>query len=344
MKTIIKFILMVLCGALCIEVHAQSSHWQFDAYAYRYDMTAYVSLSIDGEMVTDYSDYEIAAFCGEECRGIASIQKVEKDGNENFYGYLRIRSNQDTGETIIFKAYQSSTKTVFVGTDTIVFNSEEAIGLPSSPRFLNFVSSTTLIVSALNYTREYGDDNPQFDYTVSGEGLEGNPELSCKADNYSPVGTYPIVVNKGSIVNKNAILQNGTLTITKAPLNVTVNDTTKCVGSENPEFTISYDGFKNNETEDVLLEKPIASTDAMIDSPEGTYDIILSGGSATNYELFFTNGLLTVQIPVGIDNIVKSNRLAHIYSLDGRVVDVRKSKNPLPKSYYIVNGRIILMK
>ena len=329
------------CTLFSINAQAQNSYWLFDSYSYQYDMVAFVSLTVYDEAVENLSDYEVAAFCENECRGVMKVQTLENGGT---YGYLRIKSNQLEGEKIVFKACRTETKTVFVGTDTIVFKSEDAIGLPSAPKVLNFVNSTSLVVTALNYTREYGEDNPLFDYAVEGEGLIGVPEISCETNKYSDVGTYPIVVTKGSVENKNVILQNGTLTITKAPLYVTVNDTTRCVGSENPDFTISYKGFKNNEKEDVLLEKPIASTDATIDSPAGTYYIILSGGSATNYELFFTNGILTVQIPVGIGDIEKPNRLSHVYSLDGRIVDVRKSKNPLPKGYYIVNGRIFLMK
>ena len=131
---------MVLCGGLYVETHAQSSHWQFDAYAYRYDMTAYVSLSIDGEIVTDYSDYEIAAFCGEECRGIASIQKVEKEGTEKNFGYLRIRSNQDTDETITFKVFKMSTnQEMNVYNTSVVFRSQQLVGMPSTPMILPIV-------------------------------------------------------------------------------------------------------------------------------------------------------------------------------------------------------------
>ena len=146
MKTNIKFILLVLCGVLCIEAHAQSSHWQFDAYAYRYDMTAYVALNVDGEIVTDYSDFEIAAFCGEECRGIASIKKVERDGTENVYGYLRIRSNQDTGETITFKVFQISTeKEMHVYNTSVEFQSQQVIGMPSTPMMLTIVHFTVSV-------------------------------------------------------------------------------------------------------------------------------------------------------------------------------------------------------
>lgn len=140
MKTNIKFLLMILCVGFKLETHAQSSHWQFDAHAYRYDMTAYVSLSIDGEMVTDYSDYGIAAFCGEECRGIATIQKVEKDGTENAYGYLRVRSNQDTGEAITFKVFKVSTsQEMNVYNTSVTFSSQQVVGMPSSPMLLPII-------------------------------------------------------------------------------------------------------------------------------------------------------------------------------------------------------------
>ena len=137
---------MVLCGVLCMETHAQDSHWQYDAYAYRYDMTAFVSLSINGNMVTDYSDYEIAAFCGEECRGIASVQKVERDGAENTYGYLRIRSNQNAGETITFKVFQkSSAQEMNVNNTSVEFQSQQVVGLPSTPMLLSVVHFTVSI-------------------------------------------------------------------------------------------------------------------------------------------------------------------------------------------------------
>ena len=140
MKTNIKFLLMILCWVLCVDAHAQTSHWEFDAYAYRYDMTAYVSLSIDGAMVTDYTDYEIAAFCGEECRGIASIQKVEREEAKNTFGYLRIRSNQDVGETITFKVFQVSTNhEMNIYNTSLEFHSQQVVGMPSTPMTLPVV-------------------------------------------------------------------------------------------------------------------------------------------------------------------------------------------------------------
>ena len=87
-----RFLLYLLCLVTSVlQVRAYDISWDFNPYAYQYDMTVYVSLSsIEDEEVTDQTKYQIAAFCGEECRGIAETKKA--NGNE--YLYLRVRSNK----------------------------------------------------------------------------------------------------------------------------------------------------------------------------------------------------------------------------------------------------------
>lgn len=133
------FLLFCLVGTTGLQAQ-ETTHWQCDAYAYQYDMTAFVALGVGGVAVTDYSDYEIAAFCGTECRGVAGIQFSEKDGQTTTYGYLRIRSNQQSGETISFKVYQKSVaKEVDIYQTSIEFQSQQLVGLPSSPLQLRMV-------------------------------------------------------------------------------------------------------------------------------------------------------------------------------------------------------------
>ena len=40
-------------------------------------LTVYAQLKIDDAVVSDYSNYEVAAFVGDECRGVAEIQTKE---------------------------------------------------------------------------------------------------------------------------------------------------------------------------------------------------------------------------------------------------------------------------
>ena len=150
-------------------------------------------------------------------------------------------------------------------------------------------------LTAKNYTREYGEANPAFDYEVTeGTITDGTPELSSEATATSPVGTYDIVISKGSVSNNEVSLVNGTLTVTKAPLTISCGSYTIEQGEALPDFAIEYSGWKNDETADVLTVKPTVTCEATKDSEPGTYDIIVSGAEAQNYEISYVAGKLTV--------------------------------------------------
>jgi len=159
---------------------------------------------------------------------------------------------------------------------------------------LTVTEADPITVTALNYTREYGDDNPNFDFTVSGATLNGTPTITCSATKNSPVGTYPIKISQGSVSNYNVTYVDGTLTITKAPLTITAQSYTRKQGEDNPTFEVTYSGFKNNETSSVLAKQPTVSTTATKDSRVGTYDITVSGAEAQNYDISYVKGTLTV--------------------------------------------------
>lgn len=129
-KALLSFYMLLVCT---LGLRAQeSTHWQCDVYEYEYDMTVYFRLQQGTEAVTDYSDYEVAAFVGEECRGVASFLTVQDEtGNDVQYGYLRIRSNQAQGETVGFKAYQASTGKTLQVSETVAFQDLHVAGLPS---------------------------------------------------------------------------------------------------------------------------------------------------------------------------------------------------------------------
>ena len=161
--------------------------------------------------------------------------------------------------------------------------------------------SDAVTLTAKSYTRVYGEANPTFDYTSEGATLNGTPTIICDATATSPVGTYTITIAKGNVTNEDVTLINGTLTITKAPLTIKAGEYTKKQGEDNPTFVATYEGFKNNETETVLDKKPIFSCDATKDSSVGEYEITVSGAEATNYEMTYVKGKLTItEAPVTI--------------------------------------------
>ena len=135
MRKSATFIMTLLCSLLTTAAWAQDTHWTVSPYDFQYDMTVYFDLTADGEAVTDYSDYEVAAFVGDECRGVGTFQTA----SSTTYGYLRVRSNQASGEDITFKVYvKSINMEVDVKDFSISFVSQSMQGMPSSPVVLNF--------------------------------------------------------------------------------------------------------------------------------------------------------------------------------------------------------------
>lgn len=293
MRNLLKNISILVLTVICpYQLFAQntSSHWTCDDHTFQYEMAVYFRIIIDGETISDYGNYEIAAFCGTECRGVSEVVAL----GDTSIGYIRIRSNQIKDETISFKAFDKTNSKEFETDESISFKSEELLGMPSTPKELH-ITATPITITAQNVERVYGDKNPELKYTVEGVALSGTPLLSCEATETSSVGTYPVVATIGTITNKNVTLVNGMLTIARAQLTISVGEYTREQGEDNPNFTITYNGFKNGENQSVLTTQPTAYCNATKDSAPGEYAITLSGASATNYEISYNIGKLIVK-------------------------------------------------
>ncbi len=162
------------------------------------------------------------------------------------------------------------------------------------------VDKATLTATADATTTTYGTI-PALTITYAGfvnnetvSVLDTEPTASTTATVTSNIGSYPINVTGGTDNNYAFTNVAGTLTINKAPLDVTADDKSRVISLPNPALTISYSGFKNNETEDVIDTKPSTTTTANLSSPPGTYPITVTGGIDDHYELIYHNGTLTV--------------------------------------------------
>ena len=120
---------MVFLFVTTTVLHAQDSGWTVNEPDYQYDMTAYIELSLGGAVVDDYSNYEVGAFVGNECRGVAKVDSK----NGYTWLYLRIWSNVSSGETIELKTYDKTTGKTYRVLETIDFVSQSMVGQPSSP-------------------------------------------------------------------------------------------------------------------------------------------------------------------------------------------------------------------
>lgn len=129
-----RIIMLCLLLACTLGLKAQEgTHWQCDIREYEYDMTVYFSLQLDAEAVTDYADYEVAAFYSGECRGVAEIFEQETNVGIKTICYLRMRSNKANGEKFSLQVYRRSTREVFRLEERVSFVSGLLNGSPSSP-------------------------------------------------------------------------------------------------------------------------------------------------------------------------------------------------------------------
>jgi hypothetical protein len=156
------------------------------------------------------------------------------------------------------------------------------------------VMEQRVVITAMNATRKYGENNPTFEYTIEGPAIEGRPEITCSATPSSSVGNYDIIVKQGTIKNTCVDFVTGTLTIEKVPLNIAADTYTKKQGDPMPEFGLIYTGFRNNETNTVLTKQPKITCEANATSAPGEYPVTVSGAEAQNYEISYTNGKLIV--------------------------------------------------
>jgi hypothetical protein len=199
-------------------------------------------------------------------------------------------------------------------------------------------------VKVRNTIRKYGEENPTFTYTSKGAALAGEVAFITEAVATSTVGEYVVSINGSGITNSYVTLKPGKLTITKAPLAVGVEDCTITEGEALPKFILTFDGFKNNEDESVLTTQPTVTTDATETSAPGDYVLVVSGGEATNYELTYTNGKLTIQQGTGIEGI-HLDKPMNVYTIDGVLVRSNvTSLKELPAGVYIINRKKVVVK
>ena len=159
--------------------------------------------------------------------------------------------------------------------------------------------TATLVVTAIDAGRFYGDPNPAFTGTITGlrSGDTITVTFTTVANPGSAVGDYVIIPNLVDPDNKlssyNVIINNGTLTVTPAPLSIVADDITRAVGQPNPTFTGTISGVKNGDQISATQDSP-----ATVGSEAGTYPIVPTlkdaSGTISNYAVTVSNGTLTV--------------------------------------------------
>jgi hypothetical protein len=161
------------------------------------------------------------------------------------------------------------------------------------------ITQAPLTVNVDNLSRVYGDPNPTLTGTIVGikNGDNITATYSTTATQTSPVGTYPITATlndpTAKLGNYSVTTNNGTLTITAAPLTVTAANASRVYGDPNPAFTGTIVGIKNGDNITATYSSTSVATD-----PVGTYAIVPALSDPTNklgnYSVTINNGVLTV--------------------------------------------------
>ena len=231
----------------------------------------------------------------------ANATRVYGSANPVFSGTITGVKNGDN----ITATYASATDpTTNVGTYPIVPTlSDNATGAlanytVTSNNGILTITQAPLTVTANNATRVYGDPNPAFTGTITGLLNGDNITFSAtSADPTAAVGTYPIVPvlvdPTGKLVNYSVTSNNGTLTVTPAPLSVAAANATRQYGDPNPAFTGTIAGIKNGDNITATYSSTATAT-----SVPGSYAIVPALVDPTNklgnYTVTSTNGTLTV--------------------------------------------------
>ncbi|TNE42678.1 MAG: filamentous hemagglutinin N-terminal domain-containing protein [Alphaproteobacteria bacterium] len=184
------------------------------------------------------------------------------------------------------------------------YNNAAPTAVTGSGNRFAYSLAATLTVTPDPASRDYGDANPAFTYTITGlvggdtlaGAVSGTPDLATTADQHTGVGDYEITAGPGSLASDyNYAFQFGSnwLTINPATLTVTADDASREYGDANPTFTGVVTGFKNGEDESVISGLTYGSA-ATQNSNVGTYAISGSGASAANYVFTYVDGTLTI--------------------------------------------------
>lgn len=195
-----------------------------------------------------------------------------------------------------------------------------------------------------NVMRFYGEENPEFTYSTTGEKVEGEPVLKCEATQWSPAGRYPITISSGSVVNAEYVnFVDGYMIVRKVDgLQAHVMNAERYEGEPNPQFQFSYSGMLSGDTTVVWAVEPTFVTSANEYSLPGVYTVYAVDGEAKSYNVTFQPGRLTV-LPAPIPNAVSG--VSDGTPVNQTVYNVQGQRVAQPaKGLYIRDGKKVLLK
>jgi predicted outer membrane repeat protein len=164
------------------------------------------------------------------------------------------------------------------------------------------IEKALLTITANDRTRKYGETDSLFTASYAGFVNEDSvgvliapAVISTVATISSSVGEYPITAADAVAENYEISYVAGKLTITKADLQLIAEDKIREQGTANPTLTYTAIGLMgSDQLSSILSTEPVLSTVADITSIGGQFPILITGGTAINYNISNTNGIMHV--------------------------------------------------
>ncbi|OAZ05366.1 LamG-like jellyroll fold domain-containing protein [Flavobacterium succinicans] len=111
--------------------------WKVTPSDYQYSMNFIAQLNINGDVSRDPND-QVAAFVGDQCRGIAKLRYIP--ALDNYQAFISVYSNTTANEAIQFRIWNASDGQVHRDvTPSYVFVSNDVKGTSMKPEMLNAV-------------------------------------------------------------------------------------------------------------------------------------------------------------------------------------------------------------
>lgn len=235
-------------------------------------------------------------------------ERIYGDSNPTFFrSYLgfKLSDSESTAFSVLPRIECMATMTSNVGEYPIMVSGgiSRNYEIASYENALLTINPASATIIASDNSRLYFEENPQFDFTVSGlrnsdtkACIATLPQYSCLASKTSNAGSYEIIPYGAVAQNYVFEYETGNLIVNKRDLTASIGDYSRVYGTDNPTFAISYTGFVNNEDVSELNQIVTATCEATKLSDVGIYPIILSGGKADNYDISsYNNGTLSIE-------------------------------------------------
>lgn len=183
-------------------------------------------------------------------------------------------------------------------------------------------------------------DGGEIQYSLDGKNYDKAIPTGTDAKEYT---VYYTVVADG---NHNAVeAKTVSATIAKARLFVKANDMTITQGAEAPEYTVTYDGFVNDESASVLGGELAFNCEYRQGADAGTYTIMPEGLTSSNYDIVYDKGTLTVEKkeePAKENNTGIAFTSADVKAVIGEAIALPKLQNPynLPVEWLSSNFKV----